>query len=133
MKRNILTAILGSLLAATAFAGRQNPVTVQIIDTWDPVYENGRSATGTLGGTYNSPNNVEYVGCSLHTVAAGNYARCYARNAANLYRTCFTWDPAQIDIIREIRSDSQIYFQWNEDGSCRRVWVAQRAENPPKR
>src|SRR5215510_6046183 len=120
MKRTNLFAICGTLLATAALAGRQNPVTVDIVDTWDPVNEVGRTATGTLGGAYNSANNIEYVGCSLHTVVQGNYARCFARNAANVYRSCFTWNPAQIDIIREIRSDSQILFQWNEDGSCRR-------------
>jgi hypothetical protein len=133
MTRKILLALCGALLATTAIAGRVNPVTVTINDTWDPVNSFGRTATGTLGGAYNSANIVEFIGCFIHAGAHGIYAMCQARDKAAVYRSCFTWNPQQIAILRELRSDSQVLFQWNEDGTCRNVWVAQRAENPPKR
>jgi hypothetical protein len=133
LKRNTFLVIASTALATAAFAGRVNPVTVQINDTWNPANEFGRSANGSIGATYNSTNTVEFIGCTLSTVTQGQYATCQARDTTGLTRTCFTWNPKHIDILRELRSDSEMYFQWNEDGSCRRVWVRQRSENQPKR
>lgn len=118
----IAAASVGLLASTSAFAGRLQGQAVVIVDS-------DRFANGDLGFVHNSSNRVEYLGCQL----GGGFGYCYAQNSAGKVRNCFTFDPAMISTLRSLKSDSSLFFYWNDSGVCTNVWVINQSSLSPKK
>jgi hypothetical protein len=123
MKKIILGVLLGSGCALamwaashSAWAGAKNPYTVYINTTEG-------YANGTLAGTYRSSNTVEYIGCWTERINSITHGYCYARNSANIYRTCQTTNADMLATMRAVNSTSYIDFGWGTGTSCSWVYV----------
>lgn len=125
MKRRTTGLFAGALLAfgaaTTAFAGahQMQPVVVDAV---------GMFAYGDLSYSHNTPNVIEYIGCNSN----GANAVCIARNAAGLTRSCTTANPAHLDVIHSLGTDSNLTFRWNAAGACTNVTVLNSSLTVPK-
>ena len=109
--RMLLAAVL-SLFAATTQAGYDGNFPVVIDDAY-------RQAFGTLVATRRSADNVQKLGCTIKS----DNVLCYATNAAGVYRTCLTTDPALMAVARSLTSESYLWFIWNTAGTCTSITV----------
>ncbi len=109
--RMLLAAGL-SLFAATTQAGYDGNFPVVIDDAY-------RQAFGTLVATRRSADNVQKLGCTIKS----DNVLCYATNAAGVYRTCQTTDPALMTVARSLTSESYLWFIWNTAGTCTSITV----------
>jgi hypothetical protein len=116
-------AVILGAMATSASAGQHSSQGVTIQPTGAKPY-----ATGDLGFVYNSWFSNDYIGCEAHA-ATGD---CYAQDVSGLYKSCTTTDPALIAVIRSISGDSNVFFSWNVDGTCRDIRVQTDSLRPPK-
>lgn len=116
MKRRNMGRMLamGLMLSAatTTQAGYDGNFPVVIDDAY-------RQAFGTLVATRRSADNVQKLGCTIKS----DNVLCYATNAAGVYRTCLTTDPALMAVARSLTSESYLWFIWNTAGTCTSITV----------
>lgn len=119
MKRTHWVLIAMSLVMATAScqvqAGYNGNFPVVIND--DATY---KQAFGTLVGTRNTPDNDQYLGCTIN----GDSLTCYARNAAGLSRSCSSANPVHVANARSISTEGYLWFGWNSSGICTFVTIS---------
>lgn len=108
-------ALLASGLGTAAFAGMHSEMEVTVRP--DPEFA---FAAGSLGTARNTPDSVQWIGCS----SGGNYATCTAVDAKGLMGSCSTSNPTQIAAIHSLNGDSTIVFAWDATGKC--LWVSVR-------
>ena len=107
MKKTILIAIAALGIGVAAHAGFH---TAQAVVISDP----GMFANGDLGYVHNTPDLIQYIGCTSY----GTNANCMARNLAGVTRSCSTANAAHLAAIHSLNGDSHLYFGWNAAGSC---------------
>jgi hypothetical protein len=108
-------------LSATAFAGMKTGQPVVIND-------GSRFANGELGYVRNTPDSVQYIGCTIK----GNAGSCTARNAAGTTRSCSTTDAKWLSTIAAVNGDSYLYFRWDTEGKCNLIIVENHSTPAPK-
>jgi hypothetical protein len=74
----------------------------------------GRYANGGLAETRNTVDNVQYAECGSN--AGTGY--CTLRDTAGTYYSCYTTDPAQIQVIRSMSEESIFSIAWDVNGVC---------------
>ena len=114
MLRRLAAAAAAALLSTAMIASAGSRLVYQV-----GINDASRFAVGTMTDARGSSDNVQAIGC-YHNAG---FASCYATNSAGLGRSCTTTNPALIDVIRSIGSESYLYFQWNTDGTCNYVFV----------
>ena len=111
MNKTIVSATTGAIavlgLSASAWAGFHTGQQVVISDP-------GMFANGDLGYVHNTPDLIQYIGCTSY----GTSAQCMARNLAGVLRSCSTANPAMLASIHSLNGDSHLYFGWNAAGQC---------------
>ncbi len=98
--------------AGTSHAGYEVNFPVVVDDA-------SKQAYGTLVAARRSADAVSRLGCTVKA----NDVTCYATNAAGVYRTCTTTDPALMAVARSINSESYLWFIWNAAGTCTSITV----------
>lgn len=97
---------------------------------------------GTLGGTRNSANTVERLGCTItrfETDPSGpNPARttivsCNARDKNNVSVICTTSNDALGDALDGLANDGLLDFRWNANGACTDITVYESSSLERKR
>jgi hypothetical protein len=122
--RRILAVVMASsLFTSVVFAGGKTTYQVNIVDTGAKPF-----ATGDLGYVRNTADPNQYIGCETTTILAS----CYAVNAAGLYKSCSTTDPAMIALVHSLNGDSNLYFSWNASGTCLVIRVRNDSLAAPK-
>jgi hypothetical protein len=116
-------ALIASAFSTAAFAGLHTEMEVTVRP--DPEFA---FAAGSLGTARNTPDSVQWIGCS----SGGNYASCTAVDAKGLMGSCSTSNPAHIAAIHSLNGDSQIVFAWDGTGKCLWVSVRNYSFTPPK-
>jgi len=117
------------LLAGTAVAGSK---------WYTPVYiysSNGvpRGAYGTLGSARNSPDALQYIGCSVSTWAAfGTSVYCWARDASGASLGCSSSDPKLVQVALGVNGDSYVQFEADSSGGCTFLNTRAMSYNDPK-
>jgi len=118
----LLASALLAGVARPAHAGRKTPANVVINTTT-------RTASGSLGSTRNTTDNVQYIACqgTLYPnldPTSGSYSSrsyfCYARTTAGASASCTiatSTDPL-VDIQPTLAEDSFVEFKWNASGYC---------------
>jgi hypothetical protein len=124
---------LATLVSAAAIAGsRYNPPGVVITRNADGT----GLASGTLGGTRNSSNNVERLSCVVvrtdMTSAAGVPSRsstvsCIARDSASVSATCVSTLESHATALDGVSNDSLIEFRYDASGRCASITVYESA------
>jgi hypothetical protein len=87
---------------------------------------------GALGGTRNTDNSVEFLGCMIQAGVWGTDASCFARDAAGAYGGCYTADPVLVEVIKGMTSDPFLYFTWNAQGRCTSVSITTASYDGPE-
>lgn len=95
-------------VASVASAGRVTNQAVTINDAT-------RSAVGNLVDARDSTDNKQRIGCWSNPWGASG---CMATNAEGTTRTCVIHDAIMVEQVRAIASTSQIWFQWDAEGTC---------------
>jgi len=130
MKYIIVGAALSGFLLmgdGSATAGRRSDFPTLM--TLQP--DGSGRATGALGASRNSANDLEYIGCEVAAGAEGTTAACVATDAAHNFRVCFTSDPALIEVLKDMTSDAYVDFSWDAAGRCSRIGLATYSFNGP--
>ena len=116
--------VLGSHVS---WAGDRDTVQTVVLST------TGMYASGALGATYLSSNNIEYIGCDLEIWSGGSpQLVCYAQNSAQQYGSCFSTDPNFLLVAQKLAPDSYVSFQWNSSGYCTSLSVEEDSTFNPK-
>jgi hypothetical protein len=128
MKKNfrLHAALALAAWATSAFAGYKDSYPVGVDGT-------SRYAYGYLGTAFNSPDNVQYIGCSISAHVSGTYATCEARSLANVTRSCSTTHPDLLAAIRMINDDSFVFFTWDTSYVCTQIITLNYSWSEPKR
>ena len=128
-KMKVFMAIAGVvLMVATnaALAGLKYDVPVRV----DTV---SRSVSGSMGSTRASSDNTQFLSCYVDAFRGSNlYVICSARDVAGSYGSCYSDDETIVRTVQAMKSDSYLYFNWNEGGDCTRVYSALRSADMPK-
>jgi hypothetical protein len=113
--RLMTVAILGlSLLVSVIAVSARAGVKFNTTATIDAA---NHSAYGGVAATRNSSDTIQQIGCSV-TVASTFSATCFARDAANNFATCVTYDQNMISAAMSAQGDSFINFRWDDSGNC---------------
>jgi hypothetical protein len=134
MKQIKVAAVLASLVLpfGIAFAGDRVTDEVLLIRDFDG---NVAFAAGNLGDAFNSKDSNQLIGCSEMPFGT---AFCQAQDATDpptpqSGSSCFTQDPAFIERVRSIHSDSFIAFDLNPfTGECTNLHVSHQSFYRPK-
>lgn len=128
MRKGFLTAMVAFGMAATsapALAGFTANPTVTV----NPVT---RVAQGALGSARNSPDNIQFIGCSVTDAGGVAFVTCSARGPAGNFATCTSNDPGKVAAASSINSDSFVVFRYNPRGVCTFLSVATFSQYPTK-
>ena len=128
MRKGFLSAMvaLGMVAtSATAMAGltANQPVTV------NPV---ARIAQGALGSARNSPDLIQFIGCSVTDGGGAAFVTCSARGPGGNFATCTSNDPGKVAAAASINSDSYVVFRYNPYGACTYLSVSTFSQYPTK-
>jgi hypothetical protein len=125
MKRVLQGIATGAALlmgvSVAAFAGFHQGQQVVIIDA-------SSFANGDLGYVHNTPDTIQYIGCT----SSGGSAWCFARNLAGLSRSCSTSNATLLSAIHSLNGDSYLIFGWNASGQCTFINVENGSLTAPK-
>jgi hypothetical protein len=121
--KQVASALLLGAITTSAFAGLHSSQGVTIQPSGIKPY-----ATGDIGFVYNSWFSNDYIGCEANATSGD----CYATDVSGQYKTCSTTDPAMLTVIRSIKGDSNVFFSWNPDGTCRDIRVQTDSLRAPK-
>ncbi len=103
------------LLAGTAVAGSKWYVPVYIYSS------NGipRGAYGALSSARNSPDSLQYIGCSVSTWPTyGTSVYCWARDASGVSLGCSSSDSKLVQVALGASGDSYVQFEADAGGVC---------------
>ena len=80
-------------------------------------------AYGAIGTTRNSADNVQYLGCTVYGTSGGTQqVICKARNTDGKTAACTSSAPAIIQAALAVNGDSYVWFGFNADGNCTRLY-----------
>lgn len=110
MNKKILSVALGTAVLAaagtvTAGAPSLYPLSINYA---------ARYANGGLAETHNTPDFVQYAECGSNS----NTGYCAMRDASGTYTSCYTTDPALIEVIRSMSDESFFSISWSAAGVC---------------
>jgi hypothetical protein len=115
------------LTAQDAAAGYRSPYDAVWVDTatmW---------ASGGLGTAYNTPDDVQYIGCNVTQYNDNTLSvSCFAQDLENHYTSCWSDNPAFANTVYGMTADSRLDFLSSPDGTCRFVSVQNASFNVPK-
>lgn len=126
----MLTSVALTCAATTiGWAGpRYSPAGVQIV-----LNGNGGYAEGTLGGSRNSANTVERIGCTVtreETLSAsgavlerGSLVFCVARNAAGRTASCAAESDTLATGLNGLSNDGLLRFTFDSNAQCTDILV----------
>jgi len=116
----VITGALGTAEAGPKYGAPGVIITVNA--------DGSGSARGTLGGTRNTPNNVESLSCGVKrteildssgaVVGTVTSVRCFARNASNQGLMCTSLSDAIGNQLNGISNDSLVEFYFDSKGNC---------------
>jgi len=114
MKLMLKTSLFAIALAtaATAYAGTRAQIQVQVNTT-------ARYAYGAMADARGSADGTQQISCYTNSTVGG----CYLAAASGAGGSCYTTDPAMIELFRSISGESYVYIQWNPDSTCSYVLV----------
>jgi hypothetical protein len=141
MKKSAFAAIASVLLTGTvvAMAGEKvsNPVNTTVTS-----YE--WTSGGDLGAVRATYNTIESIGCHTYSYANSEYGYwngytydnrvttlCWARDANNWYRTCYSYSPGVATVAASLSGDSRLQFGWYSS-YCESVRVFNGSQYRPK-
>jgi hypothetical protein len=108
-KTRILLFLVGSMVApAAALAGYKTSPEVTITTSSTSTF-----VRGSLVGAHNSADSVQYIGCQIR----GDFAYCWARNAAGHTAMCSTSDAGKMAAMRTTNAASYLNITIT-NGSC---------------
>jgi hypothetical protein len=92
------------------------------------------TAIGAMGGARNRPDSNQEIGCSLYWqgTGVGLQASCFAKDASGNVGYCSSTDPAMMQMLATINSDSLLEFSWDVQGRCFKVVVTNGSQYAPK-
>ena len=110
MKKKVLSVALGlAVLAAagTVVAGSKSlyPLSINY---------GSRYASGGLAETHNTADTTQYAECGSNS----NTGYCTLRDVAGTYTSCYTTDPALIEVIRSMSDESFFSIRWDAASVC---------------
>ena len=78
-----------------------------------------RQAVGPLGSARNTADGFQEIGCNLFVNTLGNTGGyCYATTSKGVRAVCNLSGSEQVDLARNLSSDSMLWFQWNSSNQC---------------
>ena len=89
-------------------------------------------ASGGLGYTYNTPNDVEYIGCNVTQYSDSVSVYCFAQDLEGDYASCWSDNPVFTNAVYGMTADSRVDFMAWPDGTCRFVTVQNASWSDPK-
>lgn len=117
----------GLLFTTAVHAGLSNGTPV-VISTSPSV-----TASGALGTTRNTADNVQAIGCQIDTTASGTTGLCSATNSAGLSVNCTTSATDFLETIRSLKGDSFLRFTAaSSGGTCTSIRVINNSSYDPK-
>jgi hypothetical protein len=120
----VLLCAAGALVSTSSMAGYKYAL---------EVYVTGTTAQGALGAARASADSMQYIGCVVADYSSGSSTGyCYARNRVGTSLYCQTTNAAQINSIRAINGQSQVYFtvpSWSS--TCSQINLYQVSYNLP--
>jgi hypothetical protein len=127
----VATVALLALTVAPGAAGagvKWSPVTL--------VMKDGAAgwAYGALGSARNGggQGSTEFIACTVVASASGQTAYCVARDGSGTNGGCLGASASQVKVIQSMRGDSEVYFEWDTNGRCTYVGVANGSPFEPK-
>lgn len=122
-----LGALAVPMMAQDAAAGYKTPYDAVWVDpttTW---------SSGGLGFAYNTPNDVEYIGCNVTQYSDNSLSvSCFAQDVEGDYASCWSDNPVFANAVYGMTADSRVDFMSWPDGTCRFVIVQNSSFNAPK-
>lgn len=92
-----------------------------------------RIASGAMSSARNSADTSQRLECwSLAAAAGGSYASCYARDAAGLSASCYTFNADLMATVRALHGDDLVSFTYDTSGQCQSVQVVHSSIVEPK-
>jgi len=95
----------------------------------DPSYQ---WASGGLGYTYNTPNDIEFIGCNVTQYSDSVSVSCFAQDLEGDYASCWSDNPVFASAVYGMTADSKVNFMAWPDGTCRFVGVQNASWSDPK-
>jgi hypothetical protein len=90
-------------------------------------------AGGALGFTYNTDNDVEYLGCGVTQYSDSSVSvYCYAQDLEGDYASCWSDNPVFANSVYGLTADSHLNFLAWPDGTCRLIQVQNSSYEDPK-
>lgn len=91
------------------------------------------SASGSLGSARASADMLQYIGCYVYGNEAYNFrsVTCYARNEKGVTATCYTDNPAIVDVASSLNGDSYLRFVFS-GSRCITIRVDNMSYEAPK-
>ncbi|WP_437940563.1 hypothetical protein [Sorangium sp. So ce341] len=110
-------ALVSVAAAGSAIAGNTYHSQVYIDAT-------AMSAQGTTHVARASANSVERIDCAVGAYSSGSaYARCFAVNAAGVFKECYSSSPGIVAAAQSVSDHSTIWFDWDAQGYCTSLLV----------
>ena len=124
MKRILLSALLGTVLAGSSYAG---------VKVGGQVTVNASAGSGNVGDARRSASAYEQIGCSTYGYAgaASGYTYCWAVDYWNKSVACASTDANIVRAAAAITSFSFISFQLDKNGACTSLDVQNRSSLTP--
>jgi hypothetical protein len=121
------------ILAATATNAGQRTIHEVTI------YDDTREAGGSFVDARGSDDRSQAIGCfiNIYRPFAGGpgqgaeLAFCWAVDANNVFRSCSTRDPRQLELISSLNSESFLAFRWDQIGHCEAIYVRHVSSGKP--
>jgi hypothetical protein len=130
--KKMLIAIGFCLLGAAprAHAGTREADATLIITKADASGE----AFGALGSARNSSDTNQYIGCDVAAFSgSGSSVHCFARDASGNGAGCSSSDPALVQSVSSLNSDSFLHFAFSPSATCTSIRVYTYSAQEPKR
>ena len=141
MKKSTFAAIASVLLTGTLVAVAGEKVASPLNTT---VTSFEWTSGGDLGAVRASSNTLESIGCNTYSYANSAYGYytgygydnrvttlCWARDANNWYRTCYSYSPTVATVAASLNGDSRLQFGWHTS-HCESVRVFNGSQYRPK-
>ncbi|WP_224370650.1 hypothetical protein [Hyalangium versicolor] len=126
LPRNTLGGALAVMMMVSpaAWAGSKSRTNVSIVFSGS-----GGSAQGLMGTARSSTDTYQFLGCAASvggtpgTGTSSAWMTCSARNSSNVTVSCTSGNPAFIEALHSLNSDSYISFSWDGAGTCTALTV----------
>jgi hypothetical protein len=102
------------------------------VNAWSPSAST-RAAEGAFGGTRNSSDSIQYLGCYIYSSGGASVrGGCFARDKDYDYASCTTTDWDLLEVIKHMDDSSYVRFYANPDGTCETIWSYTQSYDEPK-